>query len=132
MQDIYEKLNEADDNYTIEVDSVLVYVHDLKDGEESLGPDKVTMSFDIEIEYRSWGIKDITVTPRGRVNFEVEIVDADNNHVEDLEVDFDFVDVNYDIDWISGSGYTIESLTVEINRDGTVTSVTVGMYFPSH
>lgn len=132
MQDIYEKLNEADDNYTIEVDSVLVYVHDLKDGEESLGPDKVTMSFDIEIKYRSWGIKDITVTPRGRVNFEVEIVDADNNHVEDLEVDFDFVDVNYDIDWISGSGYTIESLTVEINRDGTVTSVTVGMYFPSH
>ncbi len=135
MREIVEKLsnlNEADENYSINVDTVSVYVDGLKDGEEEQSPDSIRISYDIEIEYRDWGIKDITVTPRGRVEFDVEIVDAEDNHVDTIEVLFDFDAVDWHIDWLPGSGYAAESLTIRINREGGVEDVAVGFYYPSH
>lgn len=135
MNDIFEaldKINEADNNFSIDVDDVSIHVDGLAEGEESLGPDKVNISYDIDIEYRDWGIKDISITPRGRVSFDVEIVDVDDNHVDTIEVLFDFSAVNYRIDWLPGAGYAASGLTIDINREGGVKDVVVDFYFPSH
>ena len=132
MRDIYEKLNEADETYTVEVEDVFVEVDGLAENEDSRYSGSAQVSFDIDIDFRSWGIKDISIIPRDRVNFEFEIVDAEGNVVDTLEVDFDFVDVDWKIGWTSGSGYAIDSLEVLVNRDGTVKNVELIMYYPGH
>ena len=132
MRNLFEKLTEADraeqTDFNMDVD-VTLYVEGLEDGEESRVTDKVQLLYSIDIEFRSWGIKDILVVPRGVVEFEVEIVDGDDNLVDTLLVKLDLDNTDIPIIWMSGTGYAPESLEVVINRDGTLTKAELNFYF---
>ena len=129
MRKILEKLTEADsDEFNMDVD-ITLYVEGLEDGEEHRVTDKVQLLYSIDVDFRSWGIKDISVIPRGLVEFEVEIVDVEDNLVDTLPVKLDFDDKDIPIIWMSGAGYAPESLEVAINRDGTLTKAELNFYF---
>lgn len=129
MRKILEKLTEADrDEFNMDVD-VTLYVDGLEDGEESRVTDKVQLLYSIDIEFRSWGIKDILVIPRGYVEFEVEIMDVNDDLVDTLSVKLDFDNTDIPISWMSGDGYAPESLEVTIARDGTLTNAELNFYF---
>ena len=51
---------------------------------------KTTVNFMIDIEARSWGIKDITVTPTGMINLQVSISsETDETKMATLSLSFD-------------------------------------------
>lgn len=126
MRELFEKL--TDEEFNMDVD-VTLYVEGLEDGEESRVTDKVQLLYSIDVDYRSWGIKDISVIPRGLVEFEVEIVDMEDNLVDTLLVKLDFDNTDIPIFWVSGAGYAPESLEVAVNRDGTLTKAELNFYF---
>ena len=135
MRDIYEKLVEEDgaspeDEFSMDVDLEL-HVEGLGDGEASSVPGKVSLTYRIELDWRSWGIKDINVAPLGEVEFEVEIVDVEDSPVDTIPVNIDFVDVDTALNWVAGHSYVPESLEVSINRSGEITGVELNFYFQS-
>lgn len=52
--------------------------------EYELVSDEVMIGFDIDVEYRSWGIKDITIKPLGNITFDVLI---DEDEADTLKID---------------------------------------------
>lgn len=60
--------------------------------EYELTDDEVVINFDIEIEYRSWGIKDIDIKPKG--NIEIDVMRDDE--VETIKVDVENVVVEFE------------------------------------
>lgn len=135
MLDILEKLhkvneNDGNDDYEMDVD-LSVYMEGLQDGEEHRYPDSIHMKYNIQVEYRSWGIKDISVIPREAVGFEVEIIDVNDDIVDTVNVELDF-DQYSKISWVPGAGFAPESIEVTIKRDGTVTDIDFNFYYASH
>lgn len=128
MQDIVEKLLNEDDESRHTVD-LRVYVDGLEDGEESSYADEIELKYAIEIEQRNWGIKDIEVSMRGTVEFEVDILDVDDNVTDTIPVKFDFSEIDYQISWMKGAGYAPESLEVELSKDGKIIRVDVNFYY---
>ena len=94
MNDLVDKILEeqSKDEYTANIEINLV-----SEGYELLD-NKVTVNFSIDIEYRSWGIKDITIKPIGIIEFDVSKedertiikIDADDLQMES-EKGFDFI-----------------------------------------
>jgi len=134
MRDIYEKLTEEDgaspeDVASMDVDLEL-HVDGLGDGEAVSEPERVSLTYRIEVEWRSWGIKDINVTPIGEVEFEVEIVDDVNgNLIDTINVNFDMGDVK--IHWVQGHSYVPESFMVRVDRSGKLLEAELNFYFQS-
>ena len=133
MREIYEKLTEEDgaspqDEFSTDVDLEL-HVDGLGDGEAVTEPEKVSLTYRIEVEWRSWGIKDINVFPKGEVEFEAEIVDVDDNVVDTVVVSFDMSDVG--IYWVQGHSYVPESLMVRVDRSGKLLEAELNFYFQS-
>ncbi|MBE3101903.1 MAG: hypothetical protein IMZ47_06495 [Firmicutes bacterium] len=135
MRGIYEKLTEEDGaspegQVGMEVDLVLD-VEGLGDGETASGPGKIPLKYDIEVEWRSWGIKDINVSPRGEVEFEAEILDAEGNVRDTITVSFAFVDIDVDLRWVAGHSYVPESIEIKTDKTGAVLGVELNFYFQS-
>jgi len=135
MREIYEKLVQEDaaasqDTYSSDVDLEL-YVDGLGEGEITVDPEKVSLTYSIELDWRSWGIKDINVAPKGKIEFEVEIVDVDDNVVDTIVVNIDFGSIDTDLVWAAGHSYVPESLVVRVDRSGRVLSTELNFYFQS-
>ena len=84
-------------------------------GKVELVNDEVLLGFDIDVEYRSWGIKDITIKPLGNITIDY-LVGEDEADTMNIDVD----DVR--IEW--ERGYTsIRPLWIDIRMDaeGNVT-----------
>jgi len=132
MREIYEKLTEEDgaspeDEFSMEVDLDL-RVEGLGDGEEASGPEKVLLTYRIELDWRSWGLKDINVAPRGEVEFEVEIV-VDDKLMDTIPVSFDTA--NTGVYWVAGHSYVPESLMVKVDNTGKLLESELNFYFQS-
>lgn len=133
MRDIYEKLVEEDgassqDEFGMDV-AIELHVDGLGDGEAVSEPGKVFLKYNIEVEERSWGIKDINVFSKGKVEFEVEVVDIDDNLIDTIDVSIDMSDVG--IYWVQGHSYVPESLMVRVDRSGKLLEAELNFYFQS-
>jgi len=133
MQDIFEKLIEADkteqDEFSYDTELTL-YVDGLEDGEEAAGPKEVSLTYAIYTEWRSWGLKDISVILKGEVEFEVEIVDAEDNVIDTIIIRFDSDDAK--LMWVSGGSYVPESLEVRVDRTGKLIDADLNFYFQDY
>ncbi len=134
MDDLVEKLmniklnEEAEDNfYRINI-PLNFNITDLPVDHE-VSSIKANVSFEIEMEYRSWGIKDISIVPRGVVNFEIEITDTDDKVVNTISGKIDWLEVSYEFNWINGNAYTIEDLEVDMDMRGLVSKVTINAIY---
>ena len=135
MRKILEQLTEADKTGSEEFSydtELTLYVDGLEDGEEASGPKEVNLTYSIYTEWRSWGLKDISVIPRGKVEFEVEIVDGEDRVVDTILVKLDLDDKDIPITWVDGASYVPESLEVIVDRDGTLTKAELNFYFQDH
>jgi len=134
MDDLVEKLmniklnEEAEDNfYRINI-PLNFNITDLPVDHE-VSSIKANVSFEIEMEYRSWGIKDISIVPRGVVNFEIEITDTDDKVVNTISGKIDWLEVSYEFNWINGNAYTIEDLEVDMDMRGLVSKVIINAIY---
>ena len=127
MHDIYEKLLNEDAQFH-HLAELRVYISDLEDKEHTY-PDEIELKYDVEIEHRSWGIKDIEVLMRGSAEFEVDVLDADDNVVDTIPVNIDFSEIDYQFSWMKGTEYVPESLVVALSKDGRVIRVNVNFYY---
>lgn len=133
MDDIFESMLRTDETESDEFRSdtdLTLYIDDLADGEEAHGPDSINLTYTIYVEFRSWGIKDIAVSSRGKIEFEVEIVDAEDNEVDTITVSIDAEDIK--LQWVSGAGYAPESLEVRADRTGKLIDAELNFYFQDH
>lgn len=130
MRNLLEKLNEQlDESYRSDI-TINAYVDGLKAGEGvTVSDEKQQLTYDIEVEHRSWGIKDINVTPRGIIEFSVEILDVDDNVVDEIPVRIDFDTMDYNIDWQKGSGYAPDTLDIRLARDGKIKEITLNFFY---
>jgi len=132
MRDIYEKLTEDSSEDQPHMDVVLILnVDGLGDGETAAGPETVPLAYDIEVDWRSWGIKDINVAPRGEIEFEAELIDVDDNVMDTITINLEFEAIEVDLQWIAGHSYVPESIEIRTDRSGKVLGVELNFYFQS-
>ena len=133
MRDILERLTETDktsqDEFSYDTE-LEVHVDGLEEGEESGGPKEVTLTYSIYTEWRSWGLKDISVVPKGKVEFEVEIVDVEGDVVDTLSISVD--SDNIGLVWVSGANYVPESFVVRVDRTGKLIEADLNFYFQDY
>lgn len=141
MQDIFEnlrKINEQEDSYRNEVELTVLFqpptsgMSGLDDDYYVDAPRNVMLTYDIEVDHRSWGIKDINVTPRGVLEFEVEIrsnLPEEEGRVETIPVRVDFSEVSPTIDWLEGSGIAPAEVRVTLGEDNKVVDVEIDFYY---
>lgn len=141
--DIFENLqriNEQEDYYrnnvelTVDFESPAPGVTGLDDDYYVEALDNVELQFDIDVEHRSWGIKDINVALRGVIDFEVilrsNLPDEEGKEVV-IPVKIDFSEVDTEISWIEGSGIAPAELHVTLGGEEgkEVTKVEVDFYY---
>lgn len=125
-------VNEAEETYKNEVPLSIHFAGvGLDDDEYEESPDKVEIEFDIDVDHRSWGIKDINVFLRGVVEFEVvvksDLPDEEGKEVV-IPVKIDFADADARIIWMDGSGYAPAELIVTLEGE-EVKDVEVDFYY---
>lgn len=130
---LLEKVNEqlGEEDFRSEVD-LRVHVKDLEAGEDVNIYDvdkKKLLTYTIDVEYRSWGIKDISVMPKGVIEFEVEIIDVDDKVIKTLPVKIDFSTVDCSIEWMEGKSYAPSDLEVYLTKDGKIEEIILSFYF---
>jgi hypothetical protein len=105
----------------------------LDDDEFVDAPDTVDIEFDIDIDFRSWGIKDINVNFRGGLDFEIGVRSSlpGETKEEVIPIKVDFEETPPQILWVDGSGYTADEVHVTISgKEGyPVKSVEVDFYY---
>ena len=109
---------EADENtFTTKVGlDVDIVGAEFNEGEEvKLSEEEVSLTYYMEIEYRSWGINGISVNPRGKMEFEVSVIDVNDVVLKTIPVNIDFSEVECKIVWQKGQVYKPDSLE-EIGR----------------
>ncbi len=116
------KLNENyEDEFSGEVELSL-YIRGLDDDVDYSGPKKVDVRFRMEVDYRSWGIKDIDVSLTGPIEFSVEIW-HDEDELNAKELNISIPAENVKIGWTKGYHYLLDDLDVEIDgKSGEVTN----------
>lgn len=88
----------------VEVDGVL---HD--------GPGKVTVPFDTDFEFRSWGVKSINVLVGGRQVVVMSFFKGEERFEKEVTLDFDSAEI--DVGGHLDDGITITSLYVVLDKD---------------
>ncbi len=94
-------------------------------------PKKVSVSFRIEEDYRSWGLKDINVSVVKPISFEWELIHLDGNgdevKRETKEVTIDPSIIKYH--WSEGAGIGVSEVEVEVDLNGKVKSCEVTFFY---
>ena len=102
--------------------SILISDHP-KDMDYDPRGEKVTLRFNFDFEFRSWGIKDVSfdlLTPQIVVYFKVN--DAERSVTIDKE--------QIEIDWTPGQVYTVGALELYLNADLSVKEATLEVFYP--
>ena len=138
MEDIFEnihKINEQQDYYRNNVPLEIYFESPgLDDDQYEEVPDNVELTYDIEIEHRSWGVKDINVFLRGIVEFDV-IIRSDLPDEEGKEiiipVKIDFLNIDSEITWLEGSGIAPAGLQITLGgeKGDQVKKVEIDFYY---
>jgi len=143
MRELYDsiqkqKINEGDDTFVAKVNLSL---HKENDGRPEIidleYSNKIEMTYIVEIEYRSYGIKGIMVSPSGVLNIEYQEVwydDKDDQQSEEKTLEINWSDVQfnqaiYREEWHRGDGYWIEGIEVELDKDGKLKAVIVNIVY---
>jgi len=123
-------ISEADDSYRHNV-RLTLHFEDMPEGLSDLDdedmdvPDTVDIEYDIEVDFRSWGIKDLNVSLRGVLEFDLGIGG------KSTPIKIDFAETPAEIVWLEGGGYAPAEVHVIISgKDGySVKSVEVDFYY---
>jgi len=141
--DIFENLqriNEQEDYYrnnvevTVDFKSPASGVSGLDDDYYVEAPDNIEIEFDIDVEYRSWGIKDIIVVPRGVIEFEVVLrsnLPDEEDKEEIIPVKVDFSNIETKINWIEGGGIAPAEILIILGgeKGNEVVEVEMDFYY---
>jgi hypothetical protein len=125
-------MNESTDNYLhteaeLTVDAELgneLYVEDTRQ--------KLSVSFEIEFEWRSWGLRAVELGLRSIEEFEIEIMSPTEDGeelVKTISVNLDPADV--ELEWITGDAYTVTDIQVNLNDKGEVTAASATCTYPA-
>lgn len=110
---------------------VSIYMDGLEEGQETIidSGEQVQLSYELEMDYRSWGIKDINVSGvrLDQDVLTVGIFDAEDNQVDEVEVRIDASQPT--ILWEPGSGYAPVMLIVRCDRKGNVSEVELHFFY---
>ena len=135
--DIFEdlqKVNEQDDLYRNNVE-LSVHFESSASGISDLevdAPKTAVLVYEIEVEHRSWGIKDINVTPRSMDEFEVVVhsnLPEEEGKEEVILVKVDFLEIDATISWLEGSGIAPVEVHVTLGKDNRVVSVEIDFFY---
>jgi hypothetical protein len=130
--DIFEniqKINEQEDSYRHRVELSVHFKSPVDDDYDVDVSKDVELVYDIEVDYRSWGIKDINVTPRSMDEFEVVIRSIQTAKEEDVSVKVDFDEVTPSIFWLEGRGVAPAEVHVTLGEDNKVVDVEIDFYY---
>lgn len=127
-----KKLHEQEeDNVFIGEAELNLSVQGVPKGVDHEQPKKIPVTFRIEEEYRSWGLKDINVSVVKPISFEWELIIlnevGDEVKRETKEVTIDPSTIKYS--WDSGAGLTTGEITVEVDMRGNVKSCEVSFLY---
>lgn len=116
-----EEIKEAidDDNYTVEADLSLHLEH-AEDNYDINAPRKVSITYRMEFEHRSWGIKNIDVSVVKPIVISYELVKwgEDKDETTPVELTISPDQLEYEWEHQSGSGIVIDMLSVNVTMDG--------------
>ena len=79
---------------------------------------KVNVPFDLDLEYRSWGLKGIDIILRDTITVSYTAVNQDTDESQDREVEVDLLDLP--IEWTASNYYGPDSMYLSLKPDGTV------------
>jgi hypothetical protein len=91
-------------------------------------PKEVAIAYGMELEYRSWGIKDLNVTVKNTIEFDLIIIPEGKDEGKEVHIKIEPLDIKK-ISWVEGRSYTPSSLDVELDPEGKVVSVELFMYY---
>jgi len=117
MHDVLNKARELHERLTEYHTDVDVEIYPKKKT-LSAEADKVSVPFNIDLEFRSWGLKDISVMLYDEITVPYLLVDMEADREEERELVVDLSKLN--IDYYEGGGYYPEVLVIHLNEDGTV------------
>jgi hypothetical protein len=126
-----KKIKEAieDDFYHVDVDLNVQFPR-FQDKYEIEHSKTVHVVFTIELEYRSWGIKDATLLVHKPISVPFEIIEMDENGDEmkrtAKEVKIDPSDLEYET--TDGYGITVDAVDVTVNEEGAVEAAVVSVF----
>ncbi|NBO23090.1 hypothetical protein EBU94_07125 [bacterium] len=117
---IKEENELGDKQYIAEIENVNVYNVDKDSFDLGVQSGKVTLLYEIEFDFRRWGIKDFNVFPKKLMPFSIDI--EDDYNVEDFEGPKTLVDFSQGLDvsqWKVGdvelkAGYSLHPSSVDI------------------
>ena len=120
------KVNEANDRGSSEYNSTDVDLSvDMNvDDVEVIAPDKLHLDYGFNLDWRTWGIKDIEIELNVDPQFDVT-VDG-----ESIEITVPVASIN--ISWTPGKHYIPSILSVVIDRTGKVNSAELVVYYIEH
>ena len=112
---LHDALNQAGKESELMRQEVEVDIN-LDGGRYATG-NKVTIPFDIQFEYRSWGIKGAYFTASGKITVIYSEYDDQDSETE-KEVELDLSELKHE--WVEGGFYGPEKLMLFLNADGSV------------
>jgi len=101
----------------------------LSDEEHFSFPDKIDLSYRIELDWRDWGLKDINVSPVGKVEFDIEALDDDDRVIRTIPISIDFEAIDTKLEWVEGHSYVPEMLYIHMTSADVVTEVELSFYY---
>jgi hypothetical protein len=118
-------LNESLNKFTVDVDADIVVpsgaVYNGVAVEDSNTPSRITVSFEIEGEWRSWGLKSAMISLVGELSFGIQVMVAgpDSDQYGPRDVDVDVVIDTSNVPAISATTVpiTIDSIRVELDKN---------------
>jgi len=129
----FQKINEQEDFYRNNVEVSVEFESPGLDDDQYVDVlDNVELQYSIDIEERSWGIKDIKVSLQGVVEFDIIIrsnLPDEEGKEKVIPIRIDFSDVTPEINWIEGSGIAPAELHVLVGGEGKVKHVEVDFYY---
>lgn len=91
-------------------------------------PKEVTIAYGMELEYRSWGIKDLNITVKHNIEFDLTIIPEGADEGKEVHIKIEPSDIEK-ISWVEGRSYTPSSLDVGLDENGNVLDVELFVYY---
>ena len=95
---------------------------------EITAPEEVVVYFALELEYRSWGIKDISVKITKDIDFEVIITPEGADEGVEKVIHITPDDIKK-ITWIAGKAFTPSDIVIDLDSEGKILEVELIMYY---